>query len=203
MRTSLMVGACGAARRLERGMRKVSPILRSHVGAGVHQAGRDLRRRRDRLGRRQERPSRQRRPGARALGRGVLHLRAGAALSHHRADRLRAARRTPAARLLRADDRRDRTGLRQPARRRPRGAGAVAGPSVRAITASFGNAVQIGIPLAAALYGETGLALHVTRRQPALADAADGPDRAGRARPGARAAPRRSGQGPPGRGCWP
>jgi len=35
-------------------------------------------------------------------------------------------------------------------------------PSVRAITASFGNAVQIGIPLAAALYGEGGLALHVT-----------------------------------------
>ena len=35
-------------------------------------------------------------------------------------------------------------------------------PSVRAITASFGNSVQIGIPLAAALYGEGGLALHVT-----------------------------------------
>jgi predicted permease len=40
-------------------------------------------------------------------------------------------------------------------------AGAAA-PSVRAITGSFGNAVQIGIPLAAALYGEGGLALHVT-----------------------------------------
>ena len=37
-----------------------------------------------------------------------------------------------------------------------------AAPSVRAITGSFGNAVQIGIPLAAALYGEAGLALHVT-----------------------------------------
>jgi len=37
-----------------------------------------------------------------------------------------------------------------------------AAPSVRAITASFGNAVQIGIPLAAALYDEAGLALHVT-----------------------------------------
>ncbi|HEX2539629.1 MAG TPA: AEC family transporter [Caldimonas sp.] len=35
-------------------------------------------------------------------------------------------------------------------------------PSVRAIAASFGNAVQIGIPLAAALYGEGGLALHLT-----------------------------------------
>jgi len=42
------------------------------------------------------------------------------------------------------------------------GAGAAGVPSVRAITASFGNAVQIGIPLAAALYGESGLALHVT-----------------------------------------
>jgi predicted permease len=39
---------------------------------------------------------------------------------------------------------------------------APAEPSVRAITASFGNAVQIGIPLAAALFGETGLALHLT-----------------------------------------
>jgi predicted permease len=41
------------------------------------------------------------------------------------------------------------------------GAGA-AEPSVRAITSSFGNAVQIGIPLAAALFGEAGLALHLT-----------------------------------------
>src|SRR4029079_18037498 len=41
-------------------------------------------------------------------------------------------------------------------------AGAAAEPSVRAITSSFGNAVQIGIPLAAALFGEAGLALHLT-----------------------------------------
>jgi len=40
--------------------------------------------------------------------------------------------------------------------------GAAAEPSVRAITASFGNTVQVGIPLAAALFGETGLALHIT-----------------------------------------
>jgi malonate transporter len=40
--------------------------------------------------------------------------------------------------------------------------GAPAVPSVRAITAVFGNSVQIGIPLAAALFGEGGLALHVT-----------------------------------------
>jgi predicted permease len=39
-------------------------------------------------------------------------------------------------------------------------AGAAA-PAVRAITASFGNSVQLGIPLAAALFGERGLALHV------------------------------------------
>jgi malonate transporter len=37
-----------------------------------------------------------------------------------------------------------------------------AAPSVRAITASFGNSVQLGIPLAAALFGEAGLGLHVT-----------------------------------------
>jgi malonate transporter len=40
--------------------------------------------------------------------------------------------------------------------------GAAAAPSVRAITASFGNTVQVGIPLAAALFGEAGLAIHVT-----------------------------------------
>jgi malonate transporter len=45
--------------------------------------------------------------------------------------------------------------------RRRADAGA-AEPSVRAITSSFGNAVQIGIPLAAALFGEAGLALHLT-----------------------------------------
>ena len=40
--------------------------------------------------------------------------------------------------------------------------GRAAEPSVRAITASFGNTVQVGIPLAAALFGEAGLALHIT-----------------------------------------
>jgi predicted permease len=34
--------------------------------------------------------------------------------------------------------------------------------SVQAITASYGNAVQVGIPLAAALFGESGLGLHLT-----------------------------------------
>lgn len=43
---------------------------------------------------------------------------------------------------------------------RRRGAGAV--PSVRAISATFGNSVQIGIPMAAALFGEAGLAIHIT-----------------------------------------
>jgi len=36
-----------------------------------------------------------------------------------------------------------------------------AAPSVRAISASFGNTVQVGIPLATALFGEAGLAIHV------------------------------------------
>lgn len=40
--------------------------------------------------------------------------------------------------------------------------GQAAWPSVRAITAVFGNSLQVGIPLAAALFGESGLALHVT-----------------------------------------
>lgn len=40
-------------------------------------------------------------------------------------------------------------------------ADAPARPSVRAITAIYGNAVQVGIPLAAALFGEAGLGLHL------------------------------------------
>lgn len=36
-----------------------------------------------------------------------------------------------------------------------------AAPSVRAISASFGNSVQVGIPLATALFGESGLAIHI------------------------------------------
>ena len=40
--------------------------------------------------------------------------------------------------------------------------GQAAWPSVRAISAVFGNSVQIGIPMAAALFGETGLGVHVT-----------------------------------------
>ena len=41
------------------------------------------------------------------------------------------------------------------------GALPVAGPSVRAISAVFGNTVQVGIPMAAALFGEAGLAIHL------------------------------------------
>ncbi|HWI11959.1 MAG TPA: AEC family transporter [Burkholderiaceae bacterium] len=37
----------------------------------------------------------------------------------------------------------------------------VAAASVRAISAVFGNTVQVGIPMAAALFGETGLAIHL------------------------------------------
>ncbi len=35
-------------------------------------------------------------------------------------------------------------------------------PATRAISASFGNSVQIGIPMASALFGEPGLAIHIT-----------------------------------------
>jgi predicted permease len=47
--------------------------------------------------------------------------------------------------------------------RRANRAGALpaAAPSVRAISATFGNSVQVGIPFAAALFGEAGLAIHV------------------------------------------
>jgi predicted permease len=36
-----------------------------------------------------------------------------------------------------------------------------AAPAVRAITAAFGNTVQVGIPMAAALFGEQGLQIHL------------------------------------------
>ena len=36
-----------------------------------------------------------------------------------------------------------------------------AAPATRTVAAVYGNAVQLGIPMAAALYGETGLALHL------------------------------------------
>lgn len=45
---------------------------------------------------------------------------------------------------------------------RQRGARPVAAPAVRAITAGFGNTVQLGIPVAAALYGEAGLGVHLS-----------------------------------------
>ena len=38
---------------------------------------------------------------------------------------------------------------------------AAAAPTARAITAVFGNSVQVGIPLAGALYGEAGLGIHI------------------------------------------
>jgi predicted permease len=43
---------------------------------------------------------------------------------------------------------------------RRRAGGAV--PAVLGLTAAFGNSVQIGLPVAAALFGEAGLAIHVT-----------------------------------------
>ena len=46
-------------------------------------------------------------------------------------------------------------------RRRERDGEGAAAPAVRAITATFGNSVQVGIPFAAALFGEAGLAIHI------------------------------------------
>ena len=37
-----------------------------------------------------------------------------------------------------------------------------AAPSVRAISATFGNTLQVGVPMVAALYGEAGLGIHIT-----------------------------------------
>ena len=37
-----------------------------------------------------------------------------------------------------------------------------AAPSVRAISATFGNTLQIGVPMVTALFGEAGLAIHIT-----------------------------------------
>jgi malonate transporter len=42
------------------------------------------------------------------------------------------------------------------------GQGQPALPSVQAITASFGNTLQVGVPLAAGIFGESGLAIHIT-----------------------------------------
>lgn len=45
--------------------------------------------------------------------------------------------------------------------RAERTASGPAAPSVRAISVSFGNTVQLGIPVVTALYGQRGLALHI------------------------------------------
>ena len=41
------------------------------------------------------------------------------------------------------------------------GASSPAAPATRTVAAVYGNAVQLGIPMATALFGETGLALHI------------------------------------------
>jgi predicted permease len=46
-------------------------------------------------------------------------------------------------------------------RRNRSGRKPVAAPSVRAISCSFGNTVQVGVPMAAALFGEAGLSIHI------------------------------------------
>ena len=45
--------------------------------------------------------------------------------------------------------------------RRRRDDAPVAGPSIRAVSVSFGNTVQLGIPIVVALFGDAGLAVHV------------------------------------------
>ena len=47
-------------------------------------------------------------------------------------------------------------------RRRSHAATLPATPSVRAISATFGNTLQVGVPMAAALFGEAGLGIHIT-----------------------------------------
>lgn len=47
------------------------------------------------------------------------------------------------------------------ARRGPAAPAAPAAPAVRAISVTFGNSVQLGIPFAAALFGEAGLGIHI------------------------------------------
>lgn len=49
----------------------------------------------------------------------------------------------------------------QKRQRRDNAAMPVAAPSVRAISVTFGNSVQLGIPMASAVFGEAGLALHL------------------------------------------
>jgi malonate transporter and related proteins len=46
-------------------------------------------------------------------------------------------------------------------RRRAQAQAHAAAPATRAVSTVYGNAVQMGIPLVAALYGEAGLALHI------------------------------------------
>jgi malonate transporter and related proteins len=53
------------------------------------------------------------------------------------------------------------TGLYLWQRQRPRQGPEVAVPGVRAISLGFGNALQVGIPVVMALYGEAGLGVHL------------------------------------------
>jgi predicted permease len=51
--------------------------------------------------------------------------------------------------------------LRQAGGRQTGGDAEPTAPATRAIAATFGNTVQLGVPLAAALFGEAGLAIHI------------------------------------------
>ena len=88
--------------------------------------------------------------------------------------------------LLRSDDRAAARRLRVAAAARTVTARWRPGASGRS-RCTFGNTVQLGIPVAIALFGEDGLAIHVADRQPARGHPADDRDRAGRAGPGAAA----------------
>ena len=76
-------------------------------------------------------------------------------------------------------------------RRRATRDGPVAGPGIRAISMTFGNTVQLGIPVVIALFGEVGLGGARRDRQPARGDPAHDRHRAGRT--GSRARGRRRG----------
>jgi len=54
------------------------------------------------------------------------------------------------------------TGVYAWQRMRQRAHPSPAAPSVRAVSATFGNTLQVGVPMASALFGEAGLQLHVT-----------------------------------------
>ena len=101
------------------------------------------------------------RRGARAVERGSLRIRAGAVVPHDGAHRLRAHAVAHHRGLLRARARDRLFRLCLAPRAQPHVAVAAAIPATRAMAVAFGNSVQLGIPMATALFGEEGLAIHI------------------------------------------